>query len=91
MFPKTKPISIGVIYKPPNQTRFSEQIISEFEELDLKNEHYILGDFNVNLLFKGNYILDKPDESKKLFKKLSPDIRKYSEFCSTICFKQLIN
>ena len=28
LFPKAKPISIGVIYKPPNQTRFLEQIIT---------------------------------------------------------------
>ena len=30
LFPKTKPITVGVIYKPGNQTRFLEQIITEF-------------------------------------------------------------
>ena len=30
LFPNTKPITIGVEYKPPNQTRFLEQIIAEF-------------------------------------------------------------
>ena len=35
LFPKTRSITIGVIYKPPNQTRCLEQIITEFETLDL--------------------------------------------------------
>ena len=39
LFPKTKPITVGVIYKPPDQTRFLEQIITEFETLDLNDEH----------------------------------------------------
>ena len=90
MFPKTKPITIGVIYKPPNQTRFSEHIITEFETLDLNDEHYVLGDFNINLLFKGKYIFDKPNEFRQFYKELSPDIKKYTEFCSTYGFKQLI-
>ena len=51
LFPKTKPISVGIIYKPPSQTQFLEQMITEFEALDLNNEIYVLGDFNINLLF----------------------------------------
>ena len=51
LFPKTKPISVGIIYKSPSQTQFLEQIITEFEALDLNNEIYILGDFNIKLLF----------------------------------------
>ena len=31
-----------MINKPLNRTRFVKQIIKEIEELDLKNEHYIL-------------------------------------------------
>ena len=90
MFPKTKPITIGVIYKPPDQTRFLEQIIIEFETLDLNNEHYVLGDFNINLLFKRKNIFDKPDEFRQFYKEISPEIKKYTEFCSTYGFKQLI-
>ena len=66
MFPKTKPISIGIIYKKPNQTQFLEQMITKFEALDLNNEIYVLGDFNLNLLFKDKYVLIKPNESKKI-------------------------
>ena len=42
LFPKTKLITIDVTYKSPNQTRFLEQIITEFQTLDLNNEHYAL-------------------------------------------------
>ena len=66
LFPKAKPISIGIIYKKPNQTQFLEQMITEFEALDLNNEIYVLGDFNLNLLFKDKYVLIKPNESKKI-------------------------
>ena len=62
MFPETKPVTIGVMHKPPNQTRFLEQIITEVETLNLNDEHYVLGDFNINLLFKGKYIFNKPNE-----------------------------
>ena len=72
LFPKAKPITIGVIYKPLNQTRFLEQIITEFETLDLNNEHYVLREFNINLLFKGKYTFDKPNEVRQFYKELSP-------------------
>ena len=36
LFPKTKPISVGIFYKPPSQTQFLEQIITEFESPELK-------------------------------------------------------
>ena len=67
LFPKTKPMSVGIFYKPPSQTPFLEQIITEFESLELNSEVYILGDFNINLLFKGNCILNKTHEIKKPF------------------------
>ena len=36
LFPKTKPISVGILYKPVSQTQFLEQIITEFESPELK-------------------------------------------------------
>ena len=65
MFPKTKPITTGVIYKLPIQTRLLEQIITEFESLDLKDENSILGDFNISLHFRGKHILYKPRNPTK--------------------------
>ena len=71
--------------------QFLEQIITEFESLELNNKLYILGDFNINLLFKGNCILNKTHETKNHFREFSPEIKKYNEFCSIYGFKQLIN
>ena len=82
LFLKTKPISVGIIYKPPSQTQFLEQMITEFETLDLHNEIYVLGDFNINLLFRGKYVLNKPNETKKIDKYLLPEIKRYKELCS---------
>ena len=67
------------------------QIITEFESLELNNKLYIVGDFNINLLFKGNCILNKTREIKNHFKEFSPEIKKYNEFCSIYGIKQLIN
>ena len=67
-----------------------EQIITEFESLELKNELYILGDLNINLLFKENSILNKTHKIKNHFKNFSPEIKKHNEFCLICGFKQLI-
>ena len=59
LFLKTKPISVGIIYKPSSQTQFLEQMITEFEVLDLNNKIYVLGDFDINLFFQDKYVLKK--------------------------------
>ena len=48
--PKTKPITVGIVYRPPNQTNFIKTLNENFAKLDTTNkETYILGDFNINL------------------------------------------
>ena len=91
LFPKKKPISVCIIYKPPSQSQFLQQIITEFEALDLDNEIYILGDFNINLLFRDKYILNKSNEIKNIDKNLLPEISRYKEFCSIYGLSQLID
>ena len=91
LFPKTKPISVGIIYKPPSQSQFLQQIITEFEALDLDNKIYVLGGFNINLLFRDKYILNKSNEIKNLDKNVLPEIRRYKEFCSMYGLSQLID
>ena len=91
MFLRTKSISVGIIYKPLSQSQFLQQIITEFEALDLDNEIYVLGDFNINLLFRDKYVLNKSNEIKKLDKNLLPEIKRYKEFCSMHGLSQLID
>ena len=66
-------------------------MVTEFESLELNNELYILGDFNIDLIFNGNCILNKTHKIKNHFKDFSPKIKKYNEFCSIYGLKQLIN
>ena len=91
LFPKTKPISVGIIYKPPSQSQFLQQMITESEAVDRDNEIYVLGDFNINLLFRDKYVLNKSNEIKKLDKNLLPEIKRCKEFCSMYCLSQLID
>ena len=42
LFPKTKPIYVRIFYKPPTQTRYLVQIITEFQSLKLNNEFILL-------------------------------------------------
>ena len=54
LLPKSKPITIGVFYRPSNQANFTELIVKSFSLLNLKdNEIYLLGDFNINFLLNG--------------------------------------
>ena len=56
LLPKTKPITIGIIYRPPDQNNFLQTLNENFAKLDtLKKELYILGDFNVNFYQNQNH------------------------------------
>ena len=50
LLPKSKPITVGIIYRPQNP----------LGKLRLQpNEIYLLGDFNSILFFEGHYVLQK--------------------------------
>ena len=51
-------------------------MVTDFESLELNNKLYILEDFNIDLLFKGNCILDKTQKSKNHFTDFLPEIKK---------------
>ena len=90
LLPKSKLITKGVFCRPPNKTNFMELIVKSFSLLNLKdNEIYILGDFSINLLQNGNYILNR----KRMAACQGPVhtlINKYQEFCQIFSLKQLI-
>ena len=49
LLPKTKPLIVGIIYRPPNQSNFLEIISANFDKIDTDmKESYILVDFNIN-------------------------------------------
>ena len=63
--PNTKPILLGNVYRPPDQSGFLDNFsnaISNTPNFD-NQEVYILGDFNVNLKYAGRRI---PNGVKKI-------------------------
>ena len=68
--PKTKPITIGVLYRPPKQNGFLRDLSVALQNIPNFNnrEIYILGDININLLY--------------LAQKTPMGIRNYTEFCA---------
>ena len=54
LVPKSKPITLGIIYRPPDLSSFIDDFNIALKELASQgNETYFLGDFNINLLFEG--------------------------------------
>ena len=89
LLPNTKPIVVGIIYRPPSQSEFLEIINTLFSKLDTNNnEIYILGNFNINLYLNNSYIFQKNNLLQS--QSIPNDIKKYYEFCTMFGFKQLI-
>ena len=90
LLPKSKPITIVVFYRPPNQANFMELIVKNFSLLNWKdNEIYLLDDFNINLLQNGNYILNR--KGMAICQGAAHTlINKCQEFCQIFSLKQLI-
>ena len=75
---KIKPVLVGVLYRPPNQSRFLERptfAITNTNDFD-NQKVYILGDLNMNLMNNKKHVPN--------------GIKKYREFCSQHGLKQLI-
>ena len=50
--PKSKPILLGILYRPPDKSDFVKHINNVFTETGVldKQECYLLGDLNINLI-----------------------------------------
>ena len=89
LLPNTKPIVVGIIYRPPSQSEFLEIINTHFSKFDTNNNGiYILGDFNINLYLNNSYIFQKNNLLQS--QSIPSDIKKYYEFCTMFGLKQLI-
>ncbi len=86
LLPNSKPILIGILYRPPNQTGFLECLSSAIIKADRfdNQEVYLLGDFNFNLInLKGKYIYRDDMNVNSWYKN-------YINFCNSYSLKQLI-
>ena len=87
--PKTKPITAGIVYRPPNQTNFIKTLNKNFAKLDTTSkETCILGDFNINLYHNGKYIICK--NNTLMSRSVTNDVRNYHQFCTIFGLKQII-
>ena len=60
LLPKSTPIALGIIYRPPDQSSFIDDFNIALKDLASQgNKTYFLGDFNINLFFEGHYVLKK--------------------------------
>ena len=85
-----QPITVGVFYRPPNENQFLEKLSDDFYKLNAhKNEVVILGDFNINLIKNGKYILNKAN-TKLSDQNTHPLLKQYKQFMSNFGLKQLI-
>ena len=90
LIPKVKPIAIEIFYRPPNANAFLNIFLNNFQQIGRKtNEIYLLGDFNINLLPNGKFIL-KENQSYKLKHLSSALVNKYKEFCQTFSLTEII-
>ena len=88
---KTKPKTVGLIYKLPDQLRFLETFSDSLNTLNILNkEWHILGDLNINLCENGTLIRETNKNIVKGTNKISLEAKKYLWFCKSFGFRQII-
>ena len=93
LLPKTKPIFVGVIYTPPNSVDFLECFNKHLDDINLDNEILLLGDFNINLLRNGKYILKEKQAMQNCIPNRIPNtslVSQYKWFCQRYSLEQII-
>ena len=86
--PHTKLITVGIIYRPPNQFKFLDIFEENLPKLNTSyREIYFLGNFNSNLFENGKYIFHKSSSNNKNLDSLK---KKYHKCYTLFGLKQLI-
>ena len=89
LLPKTKPIFEGIIYRPPNNINSLECFNKHLDDINLDNEIFLLGDFNINLLHNGKYILKENQAMQNRIPSTSL-VSQYKSFCQRYSLGQII-
>ena len=91
LLPNSHSITVGIFYRPSDQSKFLEAIFNDFNKLYTeKRELIILGDFNINLFYNGKYLLDGNKTSLRDSTATHPLLKLYKQFLSDFGLKQLI-
>ena len=92
LLPKTKPFTVGILYRPPTQHDFVKVLSSKLDLLSPeKNDIFILGDLNINTLCNGMNLFDKNSNHFNENITLSPLFKQYRELCVSFSMKQIIS
>ena len=89
LLPKTKPIFVGIIYGPPISIDFLECFNKHLDDINLDNEIFLLGDFNINLLDNGKYILEENQAMQNHIPSTSL-VSQYKLFCQRYSLEHII-
>ena len=88
LFQKAKPITVGIVYKPPDQTKVLEILLDSLNLLNmLTKEWHKLQNLNINLYQNGSII---GEENKNIIKganKVSSETKTCVEFRKTVGLK----
>ena len=90
LLPKIKPISVGVVCRPPKDTNFLQLFAEILNSLNvLENEMLVLGDMNMNILQNGGNLFERNAKTSK-GKILIQMFKTILNPTSTVGLKQLI-
>ena len=89
--PKSKPILLGILYRPPDKSDFVKHINNVFTETGVldKQKCYLLGDLNINLILEEKQIFS--NKSYISNSQILPPLAKcYLDFCFSFSLEKLI-
>lgn len=86
LLPKTKPIHVGVCYRPPKDSTFLSLFEGIIAKLRSDCELIILGDFNINYCIRSGSLFDKYEHILQMFafKQLIDTPTRVTSACSSI-------
>ena len=66
LMPHAKPITVAIIYRHPNQSKFLDIFEENLPKLNTNyREIYFLGDFNINLFENDKFVFQKSSSNNK--------------------------
>ena len=90
LLPKTKSISIVIVYTPPTDNCFLGYLSKGLNDFNLmENDLFILGNTNINILDNGHNNLDKYKDMSKRKSNFGAIPKKCTQICSTLGLNNL--
>ena len=86
---KTKPIFVGIIYRPRNNIRSLECFDKHLDDINLDNKIILLENFNINFLPNGKYIL-KENQAMQNRMPSTSFVSQYKLLCQRYSLEQII-